>query len=347
MTDGFPGAGSASSSPPVGVRMRLKKLTTSAVLIVAVGAAAIGCARFPAPESPPPVAFGIRALPPGAQTDVPEEPVPNSQDCAATVSLRPGPMPPPAQMPQRSTMAEILQNGRLIVGLDIGSNLFSFRDPISGDIQGFDVDIARAIARAIFGDEATIEFRVLSSADRTRALVDGTVDVVVKTMSITCERLQDVSFSAPYYIAYQRILSTRNSGVTGPGQLVGKRVCAARGATSIGRIQAIVPRVRMVTTTTWADCLVMMQQGQADAVSTDDAILAGLAEQDPWVELVGPSLGAEYYGVGIPKGQDDMVRFVNGVLEQLRSSGQWQQMYQRWLSILGPSNGPPQPIYRD
>ncbi|MXP23676.1 transporter substrate-binding domain-containing protein [Gordonia sp. HNM0687] len=330
-----------------GVRVRIKRLTTSAVLILAVGAAAIGCARFPAPESPPPVAFGARPLPPGAQTDVPEEPVPSFQNCDATVSLRPGPMPPPAQMPQGSTMADILENGRLIVGLDIGSNLFSFRDPISGDIQGFDVDIARAIARAIFGDEATIEFRVLSSADRTEALADHSVDVVVKTMSITCDRLEEVSFSTPYYVAYQRILSTRNSGVTGPRHLIGKRVCAARGATSIGRIQAIVPRVRMVTTTTWADCLVMMQQGQADAVSTDDAILAGLAEQDPWVELVGPSLGAEYYGVGIPQGQDDMVRFVNGVLDQLRSSGQWQQMYERWLSILGPSNGPPQPVYRD
>ncbi|NDZ97634.1 glutamate ABC transporter substrate-binding protein [Streptomyces sp. SID6673] len=317
------------------------------VVVLFVCVAATGCVRFPAPPSPPPVAFGVQPTPPGAETDVAREPAPNSETCDATASLRPGPMPVPAQMPQRTTMADILGRGRLIVGLDIGSNLFSFRDPLTGDVQGFDVDIARAIAQAIFDDPNTIEYRVLSSAERTQALVDHSVDVVVKTMSITCDRVDEVAFSSPYYIASQRILSTRTSGIDGPAALAGKRVCSARGATSIGRIQAIQPRVRMVTTTTWADCLVMMQQGQVDATTTDDAILAGLAEQDPWVQLVGPSLGEEYYGVGIPKGQDDMVRFVNGVLNELRVSGRWQQMYDHWLSILGPGNGPPQPVYRD
>ncbi|MEE3851503.1 glutamate ABC transporter substrate-binding protein [Gordonia sp. LSe1-13] len=325
----------------------IRRLLTAAAVLLAICASTTACFRFPAPESPPPVAFGVNPTPPGAESQVAREPVPNSQNCDATVSLRPGPLPPPNRMPRGSTMAEIQERGRLIVGLDIGSNLFSFRDPISGDIQGFDVDIARAVARGIFGNPATIEFRVLSSADRTQALVDGSVDIVVKTMSITCDRLQEVSFSTPYYVAYQRILSTRNSGVNGPAGLANKRVCAARGTTSIGRLQAIAPRVRMVTTTTWADCLVLMQQGQADAVSTDDAILAGLAEQDPWVQLVGPSLGAEFYGVGIPRGRDDMVRFVNGVLDRLRLTGEWQQMYNRWLSILGPGTGPPQPVYRD
>lgn len=319
----------------------------SVMICLAICLVATGCVRFAAPSSPPPIAFGVQPSPAGAETDVAREPAPNSENCDATVSLRPGPMPVPAQMPIRSTMADILGRGRLIVGLDIGSNLFSFRDPITGDIQGFDVDIARAISKAIFDEPGTIEYRVLSSAERTQALIDHSVDVVVKTMSITCDRTREVAFSSPYYAASQRILATQMSGITGPDQLAGKRVCAARGATSIGRIQSIEPRVRMVTTTTWADCLVMMQQAQVDATTTDDAILAGLAEQDPWVRLVGPGLGEEYYGVGIPKGQDDMVRFVNGVLDQLRTSGQWYQMYNRWLSILGPSSGPPIPVYRD
>ncbi|MFW0787735.1 glutamate ABC transporter substrate-binding protein [Gordonia sp. CPCC 206044] len=328
---------------PTGPRRRPVIALLSALIVICCA----GCVRFPAPESPPPIAFAANPTPPGAQTNVPREPVPDSQSCNATQSLRPGPMPVPGQMPIRSTMADIIDRGRLIVGLDIGSNLFSFRDPITGDIQGFDVDLARAIAKALFDDASSIEYRVLSSAERTQALRDHSVDVVIKTMSITCDRLRDVAFSSPYYTAYQRILATRNSSIDGVDDLAGKRVCAARGSTSIGRLQSIAPRARLVTTTTWADCLVMMQQGQVDVVSTDDAILAGLAEQDPWVQLVGPGLGEEYYGVGLPKGQDDMVRFVNGVLEQLRADGGWQQMYDRWLSILGPGNGPPQPIYRD
>ncbi|WP_238423449.1 glutamate ABC transporter substrate-binding protein [Gordonia sp. 'Campus'] len=321
---------------------------TVMVLLALIGLLATGCVRFPAPDSPPPTATAGPPVLPGVQVDIPVEPPPSSEACNATLTLRPpAEMPAPGRMPLNSTMGAILERGRLIVGLDIGSNLFSFRDPISGDIQGFDVDIAREIAGAIFGDERRVEFQVLSSAQRIDALRDMTVDLVVKTMSITCDRLRDISFSAPYYVASQRILSFRNSDVTGPVQLAGKRVCAARGTTSIGRMQSIQPQARMVSTTTWADCLVLMQQGQIDAVTSDDAILAGLAAQDPWVRVVGPSLGEEFYGVGIPKGQDDMVRFVNGVLERIRATGRWQQIRDRWLSILDTGYGAPQPYYRD
>lgn len=325
-------------------RRRAQTLGICAVLV----ALCAGCMQFPAPESPPPIAFAERPVPPGVETEVAREPAPSAENCDAIQSLRPpDTMPVPGKMAPTTTMGQIFGRGRLIVGLDIGSNLFSFRDPISGDIQGFDVDIARAIATAIFGRPDRIEYNVLSSAERVQALEDRTVDIVVKTMSITCSRGDSVAYSSPYYIASQRIMALRDSTIKGPEDLAGKRVCAARGSTSIGRIQSIAPRANLVTTTTWADCLVLMQQAQAEAVSTDDAILAGLAEQDPWVQVVGPSLGSEYYGVGIPKGQDDMVRFVNGVLARVRASGQWQEIYNRWLTILGPGSGPPQPVYRD
>lgn len=326
--------------------MTMRRGLCCTVMAAVVAVTASACADFPAPNSPPPSATALVPTPAGASFDVAREPAPNSETCDATTSLRPGEMPEPGQMPNRTTMADILWRGRLIVGLDTGSNLFSFRDPVTGDIQGFDVDLARAIAQAIFDDPSHIEYRVLSSGERVDALKNRTVDVVVKTMSVTCDRLHDVAFSSPYYVASQRILALRGSGITDAADLADKRVCAARGVTSIGRLQSIAPRVKMVTTSTWADCLVMIQQGQVDAVSTDDTILAGLAEQDPWVQVVGPSLGTEYYAVGIPKGQDDMVRFVNGVLAQVRADGQWQQWYNRWLSILGPGY-PPQPVYRD
>ncbi|MDL9938395.1 glutamate ABC transporter substrate-binding protein [Gordonia sp. ABSL1-1] len=317
-------------------------------VLVATVLVAAGCVRFPAPENNPPTAAAVVPTPPGVATDVPVETPPNAETCDATESLRPpAQMPVPGRMPPRSSMADIVAHGRLIVGLDIGSNLFSFRDPITGDIQGFDVDLAREITRAIFGDPNRVEFRVLSSAERIDALRAAEVDVVVKTMSITCERRRQIAFSAPYYIASQRILALRNSPIQGPSQLAGRNVCAARGTTSIGRIQSIEPRAQVVTTTTWADCLVLLQQGQVDAVTTDDAILAGLAAQDPWAQVVGPSLGEEYYGVGIPPGKDDMVRFVNGVLERIRNDGTWWRMYDRWLSILDSGYGPPQVIYRD
>ena len=91
----------------------------------------------------------------------------------------------------------------------------------------------------------------------------------------------------------------------------------------------------------------MLQQGQVDAISTDDVVLSGLAAQDPNLEVVGPSIAVEPYGVGIRKESSDLVRFVNGVLDEMRADGTWQRLYDARLNSLGPSPGPPAARYQD
>ncbi|SDJ22841.1 amino acid ABC transporter substrate-binding protein, PAAT family [Lentzea albidocapillata subsp. violacea] len=265
--------------------------------------------------------------------------------CDATASLRPGPLPQAGQMPAGSTMATIAQRGRLIAGVDQNSYLMGFRNSFTGEIEGFDVDVARQIAKAIFGDEKKVQFRVVTAAERIPMLQSGAVDVVVRTMTITCERLRDVDFSQVYYQAGQRVLVRRNSGIAGVEGLADKRVCVASGSTSLGNV---VNRAKTtVSVPNWTDCLVMLQQGQTDAISTDDTILAGLAAQDPYTEVVGARFTDESYGVGVPKGQEDLVRFVNGVLERMRADGTWSAIYGRWLTPLGPAPTPPVARYRD
>ncbi len=313
----------------------------TALVLAAVAAVATGCGDRPATPTGGTVGYSapLPAKAAMAQTDSPPPP-PVDQSCDATASLRPGTGGP--------TVDAIRARGRLLVGLDPGSNLFSFRDPISGALVGFDTDIAREIARDLFGDPERIEYRILGSADRERALQEHTVDVVVKTMTITCERRQRVDFSSTYFLSHQRVLAVKNSGITGLDDLAGKRVCVASGTTSLDLIRRNQPAASIMTVPAWADCLVVLQQRQVDAISTDDALLAGLVAQDrSYTEMVGDNLSDEPYGVGIPKGNDDMVRFVNRTLERLRTDGTWERMYQNWLTVLGPSPGPPQPRYRD
>ena len=248
----------------------------AAMTMVAI--VATGCVRFTAPDSPPPHTTANPPTPPGMVTTMPNEQqlaASDSDTCNRLASLRPIPLPPPGQMPPRTPMSEIAANGRLIVGIDTGSNPFSFRDPLSGDLRGFDVDLAREISRAIFNDPNRIEFRVMRSADRIQSLKSNQVDIVVKTMCITCERRQHIVFSSPYYVAAQRILAVNSSTIESAPDLAGKSVCVATGATSAGRLRRIVPTVSLVETSTWADCLVLLQQSGVGAVSTDDAILAG------------------------------------------------------------------------
>jgi polar amino acid transport system substrate-binding protein len=95
----------------------------------------------------------------------------------------------------------------------------------------------------------------------------------------------------------------------------------------------------------WSDCLVMLQQKQVDAVSTDDVILAGMLAQDPTLKIVGDRFTEENYGIGVPKENEDMVRFVNAVLENVRG-GAWQESYAKWLGTKLGGGTPPTPQYK-
>jgi polar amino acid transport system substrate-binding protein len=250
-------------------------------------------------------------------------------------------------MPAGSTMAKIARRGRLIVGVDQDTNLFGFRNPSTGQLEGFDIDIAREIARAIFGDPDRVDLRVVDANERESILESGVVDVVVRTYSITCDRKERVDFSTAYYYANQKILAVKGSGIDSAESLGGKRVCAVSGTTSLTKLSRLRPEPTVFSADTWTDCLVMLQQGQIDAISTDDSVLAGLQQQDPNL-VIGPAdIGKEPYGVGVNRNNPDLVRFVNGVLDRLRVDGTWQRLYDRWLQSLGPSPGPPAPRYQD
>ena len=317
-----------------------RRLASLALLTVALAACAPGpdLAAAPTPTLAPPTPAGMEtlaAVPPPAQS-APE-------NCDRTASLRPFTDSAEAD----AAVAPIRARGRLVVGLDIGSNLFSFRDPITGEITGFDVDIAGEVARDIFGTPTAVEYRILSSADRITALRNAGVDIVVKTMTMTCERRTQVNFSTVYFTAFQRILAPRESPIAGPSDLSGKRVCVARGTTSLQRVQEITPPPTVVAVVTWADCLVALQQREVDAVSTDDAILAGLAAQDPYLHIVGPDMAEQPYGIGMNLTNTGLVRFVNGTLDRIRTDGTWDTLYRKWLTVLGPAPSPPEPNYLD
>jgi polar amino acid transport system substrate-binding protein len=243
-------------------------------------------------------------------------------------------------------MARIAERGYLIVGVLKDTYPFAFRD-VHMRPEGFDIDIARDITEEIFGDRDRVVFRPLREAARLDLTTLGQVDLVVATVTITCKRREQVGFSAVYFEAAQRVLVNRGLAIAGMADLRGKQVCAARGTTSLARILADPAKPIPVAAATETDCLMLLQLGEVDAVSTDDTLLAGMAEQDPRTEVVGPHLSEEPYGVAISKNAPDLVRFVNAVLARRAEDGRWRASYERWLAPLGPPPSPPVPQYRD
>jgi polar amino acid transport system substrate-binding protein len=261
-----------------------------------------------------------------------------------TVSLRPAGL----ATPPNSTMAKIKERGRLIAGVDQNTYLFGFRNPETNTLEGFDIDMVRQVAKALFGDENKVQYKVVTSRDREDVLAKGDVDIVVRTYTINCDRLQKVAFSTVYYTTGQRILVDKSSPVNSMEDLAGKQVCANFGSTSLSLLARHAAKPVPVSVANWSDCLVLLQQGQVAAMSTDEPILAGMAAQDPNLKIVGPKLTEEPYGIGIPKANADMVRFVNAVLDKIRGDGSWQHSYDQWVGRrTGETAAPPSPKYRD
>jgi polar amino acid transport system substrate-binding protein len=321
------------------------------VLLALLGTVVVGCAGTVKPVDLASVDTVERPAPVGA-TENPAPPstsVAPAPDCNPEASFRPfDAMPQPGQMPAGSTMKAIQDSGKLIAGVDQNTFLFGFRNPTTNQLEGFDIDRVREIAKAIFGDPNAVQFKALTSNDRLPALEEGDVHVVVRTMTATCSRWQRISFSAIYYVAGQRLLVEQTSEATSLDDLNGQKVCAAAGSTSIQTIDEHPAGPIPVQVANWTDCLIMLQQGQVAAVSTDDAILSGMVAQDPNVKMVGPRFTTEPYGIGIPKNNVDMVKFVNGVLAQSIASGAWDASYDRWLGDTGQQKPePPTPVYQD
>ncbi|MFD6390870.1 glutamate ABC transporter substrate-binding protein [Nocardia sp. NPDC055029] len=322
-------------------------MSTRRPLLMAALAAAVvlvaGCGGAPEPSTIP--ATAVAPPLPGAEAITSAPAAEGTGGCDTEATLAPTGRPQPGAMPAGSSMAAIVANGRLRVGVDQNTYMFGFRNPSTGRLEGFDIDLAREIARDLFGDPDKIELRSVAAADRIPLLREKKVDMIVRTFSATCERRRDVDFSSVYYRAAQRIAAPKGAGITNAAGLAGKRVCVTKGTTAAAPLFSLPTPPSVLGVTNWTDCLVALQQGTVDAISGDEPILAGLVAQDRNLELVGDQIGTGAYAVGVPKGSDDLVRFVNGVLDRARTDGTWQRIYQQHLAVLGPSPGPPVPRY--
>jgi len=308
-------------------------------LTILVTAACSGSGVYATTQVPKPAAPSASKAAPSATTKTP--------DCNALASFAPtGPNPAPNALPAKSYMAEIKKRGRLIAGVSADTLLLGARNPLNGQIEGFDIDMLKAVSKAIFNDPNKIEFRVITTAQRLPALKDGSVDIVARAMTMNCARWQQIDFSTQYYKAGQKVLVAKGSKVKQMEDLKGKKVCAPNGSTSMDKLRTFTGLIP-VGSDTHTGCLVLFQQGKVDAITGDDTILAGLAAQDPYALVVkAPAFTSEPYGLGISKKHREFVQFVNGVLAQMRTDGQWKASYDVWLkAALGPAPAPPAAVY--
>ena len=291
-----------------------------------------GCAGAPAAAPAAQDAHAVSAVLPAATVC--------DDSNESTTSYAPG--------PGGSSVQAIRDRGALRVGVSADTLLMGSRNPLSGQIEGFDIDMLKAVSAAIFGDARPLQFRVITSAQRLEVLENHEVDLVARTFTMNCERWETIAFSAEYLTAGQKVLVTRDSEAASIEDLEAlgdQRVCAPEATTTLERLQETYPGVEAVSAPTHTGCLVLFQQGKVDAITGDDTILAGFVAQDPYAKVVGDAFSAEPYGIGVAADQVDLVQLVNGVLDQAKADGSWAASYTTWLGALGAAPAPPVSVY--
>ncbi len=233
----------------------------------------------------------------------------------------------------------IQTKGKLRVGTREDNVPFGLKNPQTSKFEGFDVDVAREFAKAIFGAEANadpdkfIEWLPVVSATRIPTLTDNKADIVAATFTVNDERLKQIDFSSVYFRTGQKIMVKKdNTTIKSVKDLTGKTVCTGKGSTSEQNITKQNKDAKLLLLDTYPPCLIALQQGQADAVSTDETILFGLVKQDPNMKIVGDYFSDEPYGIGVKKDRVGFVPFLNKVIADMIADGRWTAAYKKWIT---------------
>ena len=204
---------------------------------------------------------------------------------------------------------------------------------------GFDIETAQYVAGQLGVPSANITWKPVDPGERISALQNGEVDLVIATFSMTADRAKQVSFAGPYFVAHQDLLVRRNDTITGPETLDGRILCEASGTTSADYIKKnYLGKITLREAPTFSECVRNLANGDVDAVSTDDLILAGFAAEPKYkgiLKVVGKGLTDEKYGIGVKLGDTAMVDKVNAALKKYISSGEWKKALDKTVGASG------------
>lgn len=231
---------------------------------------------------------------------------------------------------QQNDLQKLYQNGNIKIGVKEHAPPFSQMND-QGDLMGFDVDIAKAIAAEL---EMNLELVPLTSKDRIPFLQEGKVDAVIATMTITQSRDREVDFTIPYFQDGQSLIFLKNQPLQSYQDLKAKKVGAAAGTTSFLNIVKAQPECSAIPFPNYNEGIEALLKQKIDAFTGDFLVIKGLIDKHPKKEELvvrGGRFTVEPYGIAIRENQSDLRDKLNQIIMKLWESGLWKSSYQKWL----------------
>ncbi|BAL24220.1 ABC transporter substrate-binding protein [Azoarcus sp. KH32C] len=235
-------------------------------------------------------------------------------------------------------LADIKQKGTLVCGTLGTAEPFSFPNPQSREIQGYDVDFCNAVAKSL---GVKLELKLIAVAARIPELQQGRVDVVAANLGWSPERAEQIAYSDAYYVSLQKVATKRADAMKTTTDLAGKRVSATKGSSSEQAVRKAIPTASTVTYQDPPAAFLALQQGKVDGFAVSELMLVKFKQQveaTTPIDILEPALMVEPWGIGLRKGEESLLKHVNGVLESLEKSGEASRIFDKWLGASTPYN---------
>lgn len=231
----------------------------------------------------------------------------------------------------KNIVERIQKDKTIFWGVKMDTRLFGFYNIEKGKIEGYDIDVAEAITKHMLGDEGKSEFIEVTSKTRIPLLQNGNIDAIIATMTISEERKKVVDFSDVYFDAGQSLLVEKGSPVQSIHDLnEATPVLAIKGSTSAQRIREAAPTAPILEMENYAEGFQALQSGQGVALTTDNAILYGMAAENSNYEVVGGIFTDEPYGIATSKKQKEFHDKINEALRSLEADGTLSRLREKW-----------------
>jgi putative glutamine transport system substrate-binding protein len=229
-----------------------------------------------------------------------------------------------------SGLEDARRRGKLLAGVKTDSPPFGYIDS-SGAIQGFDVDIARYLARSLFDEEGRLELVPVTSGSRIPFLYSDWIDVIIANMSVTEQRRQVLEFSEPYFISASMLLVRKDSPIKGIEDLVGKAVAVIEGAVQEKDLEQVAPRARRVKFWNIQEAVSALRAKGVDALCQDDVVVLALAGENPELHVVGKPFIPRPYAIAVRKGDLEFVKWINGQLTRMKTDGTFGRLWEKYF----------------
>jgi len=226
----------------------------------------------------------------------------------------------------------IVDRGVLRVGTKTDVPGFGYQNPDTNEVEGMEIDIAKALAKKLLGDENKIETMGVTAQTRGPLLDNNEVDIIIATFTITEQRKESYNFTQPYYTDEIGFLVKKEAGFKDIKDLDGKTIGVAQSATTRDALEEKAKELGITFQygeyASYPDLNAALASGRIDAFSVDKSILLGYLNET--TEILEEGFKPQEYGIACKLDNKDLAQYLDDFIAEIKADGTLDSIFEKW-----------------